>query len=152
MQKIVLTSLIALCCASAAQAQVSIKDAWVRATVAQQKVTGAFMQLNSAQDARLIEVRSPAAATVELHKMDMVDNVMKMRAVDGLDLPAGKSVELKPGGYHIMLIDLKAPVRDGDMIPISLIIEGKDKKRATIELNAIAKPLIQAENHAMHVH
>ena len=133
-----------------ANAQVTVNDAWVRATVSQQTVTGAFMQLTSAQDARLIEVRSPVAATVEMHKMEMVDNVMKMRALAELVLPAGKSVELKPGGYHLMLIDLKAQVKEGDLIPITLVIEGKDKKRQTIALNAIAKPLNQAAGSTMH--
>ncbi|CAN5904565.1 copper chaperone PCu(A)C [soil metagenome] len=133
-----------------AHAQVTVNDAWVRATVSQQTVTGAFMQLNSAQDVRLIEVRSPVAATVEMHKMEMVDNVMKMRALTELDLPAGKTVELKPGGYHLMLIDLKAQVKEGELIPITLVIEGKDKKRQTIALKAMAKPLNQAAGSAMH--
>ncbi|NMM26689.1 MAG: copper chaperone PCu(A)C [Glaciimonas sp.] len=154
MQKFILLPLVALCFISAAQAQaqVRVKDAWVRATVTQQKVTGAFMQLNSAQDARLIEARSPVAATVELHQMEMVGNVMEMRAIPGLDLPAGKTVELSPGAYHIMLIGLKAQVREGDIIPISLVIEGRDKKRETIEVKAIAKPLHQANGHLMPVH
>lgn len=136
--------------AISAQAQVTVKDAWVRSTVSQQKVTGAFMQLTSAQDVRLIEVRSSAAATVELHKMEMVDNVMKMRAVPALDLPAGKAVELNPGGYHVMLIDLKSQVKEGDLIPLTLVVEGKDKKRTMIEIKATAKPLNQAASSAMH--
>ena len=142
-------------CASAlgaAQAQVRIDDAWVRATVPQQKVTGAFMQLNSAQDARLVEARSAVAGAVEIHQMEMVGNVMKMRAVTALDLPAGKTVELKPGSYHIMLIDLKAQVREGDVIPLSLVIEGKDKKRETIEVKVTAKALNPAGMHAMPQH
>ncbi|MFZ6844405.1 copper chaperone PCu(A)C [Undibacterium sp. RuTC16W] len=136
--------------AISAQAQVTVKDAWVRSTVSQQKVTGAFMQLTSAQDVRLIEVRSSAATTVELHKMEMVDNVMKMRAVPELDLPAAKAVELKPGGYHVMLIDLKSQVKEGDLIPLTLVVEGKDKKRVMIEIKATAKPLNQAASSAMH--
>ena len=86
-------------------AQVTVKDPWVRATVSQQKATGAFMQITSAQDARLVEARSPVAGVVEVHEMTMEKDVMKMRAVKGLDLPGGKSVELKPGGYHVMLMD-----------------------------------------------
>ncbi|MGV8898649.1 MAG: copper chaperone PCu(A)C [Burkholderiaceae bacterium] len=152
MQKFILSSLIALCFTSAAQAQVSVKDAWVRATVTQQKVTGAFMQLHSAQNARLIEARSPVAATVELHQMEMVGNVMEMRAIDGLDLPAGKIVELSPGAYHLMLMGLKAQVRAGDIIPISLVIEGKDKQRKTFEVKAIARPLHQVRGDSMPGH
>ena len=144
MKKIITTTLFAMCLSSVAQAQVTVKDAWVRATVPQQKVTGAFMQITSAKEARLIGVRSTAAATVELHEMKMEGDVMKMRAINALDLPAGKTVELKPGGYHIMLIDLKTQVKEGDIIPLMLVIEGKDKKRETILLNASAKSLNQA--------
>ncbi|MFZ6653736.1 copper chaperone PCu(A)C [Undibacterium sp. TJN19] len=138
-----------LSCLGTAQAQVKVNDAWVRATVAQQKTTGAFMQITAAQDSRLVEVRSPAAATVELHQMEMKDQVMKMRAVGSLDLPAGKLIELKPGGYHVMLIDLKAQVKDGDMIPITLVIENKNRKRETLEIKALAKPLNQSSSSAM---
>lgn len=133
--------------AISAQAQVTVSDAWVRATVAQQKATGAFMQLKSVKDVRLLEVRSPVAGVAEIHKMEMADNMMKMRAVDSIDLPAGKVVELKPGAYHIMLMDLKAQVKDGDVVPVTLFVEGKDKKRETIEVKAIAKPLNQATQH-----
>ena len=98
-------------------AQVSVKEPWVRATVAQQKATGAFMQITSAQDARLVEAKSPVAGVVEVHEMVMEKDVMKMRAVPGLDLPAGKSIELKPGGYHVMLMDLKQQMKVGDSVP-----------------------------------
>ncbi|MDO8652426.1 MAG: copper chaperone PCu(A)C [Undibacterium sp.] len=152
MKKLLLSTLITVCLASTAQAQVSVKDAWVRATVAQQKVTGAFMQITSGKDTRLVEVHSSAAATVELHQMEMVGDVMKMHAIDELALPAGKTVELKPGGYHVMLMGLKAQVKEGDTIPLTLVIEGKDKKRETIELKAIAKPLNQAAMPAMQHH
>ena len=131
----------ALALATAVQAQVAVKDAWVRATVPQQKATGAFMQLTAEKDTRLVEARSPVAGVVEIHEMTMVDNVMKMRAVPGLDLPAGKAVELKPGGYHIMLIDLKGQVKEGDTVPVTLVVQGKDGKRETIEVKAPVRPL-----------
>jgi copper(I)-binding protein len=134
---------VLLCAAAAVQAQtqISVSDAWVRATVPQQKATGAFMQLTSQQDARLVEVRSPIAGSVELHQMSMTDNVMKMRQIDGLDLPAGQGVGLKPGGYHVMLFDLKAPVKAGDKVPLTLVVEGKGKERSTIEVVAVARGL-----------
>ena len=91
-------------------AQVSVKDAWVRATVPHQKATGAFLQLTAVRDSRLVAVRSPVAGSTELHEMSMANNVMKMRAVDAVELPAGKAVGLKPGEYHIMLLGVKAPV------------------------------------------
>ncbi len=127
-----------------ASAQVTVKDPWVRATVSQQKATGAFMQLTSAQDTRLVEAKSPVAGVVEVHEMSMEKDVMKMRAIAGLDLPAGKTVELKPGGYHVMLMDLKQQMKDGDTVPLTLVVEGKDKKRSTVEVKATVKPLTTA--------
>ena len=125
-------------------AQVTVKDPWVRATVPAQKATGAFMHITSAQDARLVEASSPVAGVVEVHEMTMEKDVMKMRAIKGLDLPAGKTVELKPGGYHVMLMDLKQQMKEGDTVPVTLVVEGKDKKRSTVELKAPVKPLTTA--------
>ncbi|MDP3843888.1 MAG: copper chaperone PCu(A)C [Oxalobacteraceae bacterium] len=140
MKHVILASLLALS-ATAALAQVEVKDPWVRATVQQQKTTGAFMQLSARQDARLVEVRSPAAGVVEIHQMSMANNIMRMRAVPGLDLPAGKPVDLKPGGYHIMLVNLKQQIKAGDLVPLTLVVEGKDKQRQTIALQVPARPL-----------
>lgn len=126
---------------SAALAQVEVAEPWVRATVAQQKATGAFMKLKSATDARLVEARSPAAAVVEIHEMVHDKDVMKMRQVPGLDLPAGGTVELKPGDYHIMLIDLKQPVHEGEQVDLTLVIEGKDGKRDEVAVKAPVRPL-----------
>jgi periplasmic copper chaperone A len=134
-------SLLALGFSMTAGAQVAIKDPWVRATVAQQTATGAFMQITAPTDSKLVEARSPAAGIVEIHEMKMENNVMKMRAVTGLELPAGKAVELKPGGYHVMLMDLKGQVKEGDSVPLTLVFEGKDKKRETVEIKAAAKSL-----------
>ena len=125
-------------------AQVTVKDPWVRATVSQQKATGAFMQITSAQDARLVEAKSPVAGVVEVHEMSMEKDVMKMRAIPELALPAGKAVELKPGGYHVMLMDLKQQMKEGGTVPLTLVIEGKDKKRSTVEVKASIKPLTTA--------
>ncbi len=134
-------AVLTLLLATAAFAQVNIKDPWVRATVPQQKATGAFMQITAAKDAKLVEAKSAAAAVVEIHEMAMENNVMKMRAIPGLALPAGKAVDLKPGGYHVMLIDLKAQIKAGDTIPVTLVVEGKDGKRETIEVKAAARAL-----------
>ena len=122
-------------------AQVTVKDPWVRATVPAQKATGAFMQITSAQDARLVEARSPVAGVVEVHEMVMEKEVMKMRAMKGLDLPAGKTVERKPGGYHVMLMDLKGQMKEGTTVPVTLVVESKDRKRSTVEVKAAVKPL-----------
>ena len=127
-------------------AQTTVKDPWVRATVPQQQATGAFMQLTSAQGGKLVLAQSPVAGMVEIHEMAMEGNVMTMRAVAGLDLPAGKAVELKPGGYHVMLMDLKKPLKEGEAVPLTLVVEGKDGKRQTIEVKAPVKALAAGTN------
>jgi copper(I)-binding protein len=127
--------------ASAPFAQTQLKDPWVRATVAQQKATGLFVQITSASGGRLVEARSPVAGVVEIHEMVIDGNVMKMRAIPGLDLPAGKPVELKPGGYHVMLMDLKRPLNEGDTVPVTLIVESRDGKRETIDVQAPVRAL-----------
>lgn len=121
-------------------AQVTVTDPWVRATVPAQKATGAFMQLSSKSYARLIDASSPGLRT-EIHEMAMQDNVMRMRQLDALDLPAGKTVELKPGGYHVMFFNLKKQIKEGDVIPLTLVFENKDKKRETLELKVPARAL-----------
>lgn len=122
-----------------AQAQVTVKDAWVRATVTQQKATGAFMQLQSAQDAKLVSAQSPVAAVVEVHEMSMDGGIMRMRAVPSVALPAGQAVDLKPGGFHVMLMDLKGQIKDGDTVPVTLVIEGKDGQRQSLTLSVPAR-------------
>ncbi|HQQ71865.1 MAG TPA: copper chaperone PCu(A)C [Alicycliphilus sp.] len=139
-----ITVACALLLAGVAHAQVQVQDAWVRATVPQQKATGAFMRLTAAQDTRLVSASSPVAGVTEVHEMKLVDNVMQMRAIPGLDLPAGQAVDLKPGGYHIMLLDLKQPVAQGANVPLTLVFEGKDGKRETQELQAPVRALSTA--------
>lgn len=126
-------------------AQTDVKEAWVRGTVAPQKATGAFMKITSAQGGKLVSAQSSVAGVVEIHEMAMEGNVMKMRAVPGLDLPAGKAVELKPGGYHVMLMDLKQPLKAGDTVALTLVVEGKDGKRETLEVKAPVKALDAAK-------
>jgi len=135
---------------AAAHAQVTVKDAWVRATVPQQKATGAFMQLNAAKDSKLVAASSPVTPVVEVHEMTMQDSVMKMRQIPGLDLPAGKTVELKPGGYHVMLMDLKQPMKEGDTVPLTLVFEGKDGKRESVEVKAAVRALNSTTKPAAH--
>jgi copper(I)-binding protein len=122
-------------------AQVAVKDAWIRATVPQQRSTGAFMQLTAPAPARLVQVRSAAADAVEIHEMAMAGDVMQMRQVQAIELPAGKAVELKPGGYHIMLMGLKRQVKAGDSVPLTLVFEGADQQRQTLDLQVPVRPL-----------
>ena len=122
--------------AAAAHAQVEARAAWVRGTVQGQTTAGAYMELTSGQRASLLGAESPAARSAEIHEMKMEGNVMRMRAVPRLELPPGKTVELKPGGYHMMLVDLKRPLRKGDLVPIRLKVELSDKTIKTIQVVA----------------
>lgn len=136
-----------------ALAQTTVKDPWVRGTVAQQMATGAFMTITAKGGGTLVAATSPVAGVVEIHEMTMDGTTMKMRALPkGLDLPAGKAVELKPGGYHVMLMDLKAPLKTGESVDIILVVEGKDGKRETILLKAPVKALgsAHAAGHGGH--
>lgn len=126
---------------AAAQAEVTVKDAWVRGTTPAQKATGAFMEITSSEAASLLSAASPLAGVVEVHSMKMEDGVMKMRALRKMDLPAGKAVKLQPGGNHIMLMDLKQQMKKGDVVPITLKVEGMDKKVQTIEIKAEVRDL-----------
>ena len=94
---------------------------WARATAPQQKVGGAYVTLTSPAGDRLLGASSPVAGKAGLHEMRMDGNVMRMRELaDGLPLPAGQAVALAPGGYHIMLMDLKQPLVAGQVIPVQL--------------------------------
>ena len=148
MQKTVAT--LALLLAFGAQAQTTVKDPWVRGTVAGQKATGMFGQIVSTSGGKLVSASSPVAGVVEVHEMVMDGNVMKMRAVTGLELPAGKAVELKPGGYHVMLMDLKQELKAGDSVPLTLVIEGAGGKRETLEVKAPVKALADSSGHKKH--
>jgi copper(I)-binding protein len=121
---------------TAAVAQsVDVKDAWARSTVQGQKATGAFMKLTAKDGAKLVGASSPAAGVVEVHEMKMEGDVMKMRAIPGgLDLPAGKAVELKPGGYHVMLMDLKAPLAKDTTVPLTLVFKDAKGVESKVEL------------------
>jgi periplasmic copper chaperone A len=146
-----LIAALALAAASlGASAQTTVKDAWVRGTVAQQKATGMFAQITSTAGSKLVSASSPAAGVVEIHEMAMEGSVMKMRAVPGLDLPAGKPVELKPGGYHVMLMDLKQPLKEGDTVAVTLVIQGGDGKKENVEVKAPVKALASGQHHMKH--
>ena len=108
---------------SASQAHVVVTGAWVRATVPNQQATGAFMQLLSKKDTTLVSARSDIAGIVEVHEMKMENDVMRMRAVDGLKLPANQLVELKSGGYHLMMMDLKKQLKVGTEAQITLVFK-----------------------------
>jgi copper(I)-binding protein len=126
--------------AVAAAAQVEVTDAWVRGTVAGQQSSGAFMKLTAPAGARLVAAASPVAKVVEIHEMKMQGGVMNMRAIDALDLPAGKPVTLAPGGYHVMLMGLAKPLAEGERVPLTLTVEDKSG-RHDIKVDAPVRAL-----------
>jgi copper(I)-binding protein len=127
---IALTASLVIASHVAAQT-VTISNAWVRATVQGQKATGAFMTVTSKENAKLLSASTPVAGIVEIHEMKMDKDVMKMAALpNGLDLPAGKAVDLKPGGYHIMLMDLKLPLNKDVGVPLTLTFQDSNGKKS----------------------
>lgn len=106
-----------------ASAQVQVEGAWVRPTVQGQLASGGFMKLTAKETTRLVRVSTPAAGVTEIHEMKMEGDIMKMRAVTGLDLPGGTAVELKPGSYHLMLMDLKAPLAKDSVLPMTFVFK-----------------------------
>ena len=134
---------------------VKVEGAWARATVQGQKGTGAFMNITAKAGTRLVGVSSPVAGVAEVHEMKMENDIMKMRAVPALDLPAGQTVSLKPGGYHIMLMDLKAPLAKDSTVPMTLRF--KDAKGVESKLDLVlpvglAAPGAVAGTAAEHKH
>ena len=115
---------------------VQVKDAWVRPTVAGQKSSGAYMKLTAKATQRLVGISTPVAGVAEVHEMKMEGDVMKMRALPALDLPAGKTVELKSGGYHVMLMDLKQPLAAGGTVPLTLLFKDAKGVESKVTLNA----------------
>jgi copper(I)-binding protein len=134
-------------------ADIEVAQVWSRATAPQQDSAMVDMRITSKQAASLVGVTTPAAASVELHTMSHDHGMMKMREVKSIDLPAGKAVSLGESGYHLMLIGLKAPLKAGSNIPLTLTIKtGKDTVK--VETQADVKPLTDSgeEAHSHHHH
>jgi len=120
--------------AAAAHAQVEVKDAWVRTAVPGQSGTGAFMSITAKNGAKLVGASSPVAGVVEVHEMKVDGDVMRMRAVPALDLPAGQAVQLKPGGYHVMLMELKQALPKGATVPLTLTFKDAKGQESKVAL------------------
>ena len=142
--------LISLASLPAWAANISVTNAWARATMPGQPVGGAYMKIQSDADARLLSASSSAIPRVEVHEMKMDGDVMRMREVKAIDLPKGKTVSLEPGGYHIMLMGLKKPITAGEVIPLTLVVES-DGKKQTVEVKAEVRAMnggaMQHHNH-----
>lgn len=147
MNKLAVIALLLLTGAASAGAErVSVDDAWIRATVPGQKVAGAYMAIRTDFDGQLVAVASPRAARTEIHEMRMDGQIMRMRPVSAVPLTADKTTELKPGGLHIMLVNLAQPIRAGEKIPLELVIE-RDGKRARVPVMAEARSAVPVSRH-----
>jgi copper(I)-binding protein len=141
---------LALLCGAAQAQTVEVKDAWVRTSVQGQKSTGAFMKITAKENMKLVSASSPVAGVVEVHEMKMEGDIMKMRAVKGgLDLPAGKTVELSPGGYHMMMMDLKAALPKDSTVPLTLVFKDAKGVESKVELKV---PVALSMDASMHKH
>lgn len=153
MQRSLIATLFMLSLGVAGAQSVDVKDAWARATVPGQKATGAFMKLTAREDAKLVGVSSPVAGVSEVHEMKMDGDVMKMRAVQGgLDLPAGKTVELKPGGYHVMLMELKSPLAKDSTVPVTLVFKDAKGVESKLDLSLPVSAMVPAGGKGAHQH
>ncbi len=122
-----------------AWAQIKVENAWVRATVPKQQATGAFMKITSVEAVKLVAVTTVLAKTNEIHEMKMEGDVMKMRAhLNGLDIPANTTVELKSGGYHVMMMELEQTIKAGDTVPLQLQFINAKGNKQVLTVNAKA--------------
>lgn len=130
-----LLCVVCLCAGFSAHAAppIKISSDWVRATAPGQDVGAAYMTLKSPVDAKLVKVESDIAKSVEIHSMSMKDGVMQMRMLDVLPLPAHKEVALEPGGFHLMLFDLKAPLKAGSKVKFKLHVQDSTGKEQIIQ-------------------
>jgi len=145
--KLAAALLISLASLPAWAANVSVTNAWVRATMPGQPVGGAYMKIQSDADARLLSASSSAVPRVEVHEMKMDGDVMRMREVQAIELPKGKTVSLEPGGYHIMLMNLPKPIAAGEIIPLTLVVESGGKQQ-TVEVKVEARAANPSMQHS----
>ncbi len=114
-------------------------EPWAKATVPGQKVGGVYMNIVARENLRLTAVKSPAAETAEVHQMKMENGMMRMRAVTSLELPAGKTVKLEPGGYHVMLFDLKQSLVAGQKLKLELTVEDASRRQHKVAVEALVR-------------
>lgn len=139
----------AACFSSGALAAESLTatNAWVRAPAPGQKIVGAYLELTSSRAGALAAVSSPVASRVEMHTMTLEDGVMRMRAVERIDLPAKATVKLAPGGLHLMLIDLKQSLKAGDKVPLMLTLRVPGAPDETLAVEADVRSLLTVPVH-----
>ena len=146
MTSLVFATLIAGVLATASRAQdvkagdLVISQAWTRATPGGAKIGGGFVTIENKGSApdKLIGANSDGAGKIEVHEMSMDNGVMKMRPVEGgLTIDPGKSVKLAPGGYHLMMMDLKSPLKQGDKMPVTLEFEKAGKVAISLDVQGV---------------
>lgn len=130
------------------QAQVQIDKPWARATAPGSKVAGGYMLIrNQGAADRLVAASSPAAARVELHVHINDNGVMKMREVPGYDVPANGSFELKPGGAHLMFMDIKRPFKEGEKVAVKLKFEKAGEVSAEFHVGRLGESAAPTGHH-----
>ena len=144
-----LVALWLLSAGSIARAGVEVSGAWARATMPGQKVAGVYMQLRSDVQARLVGVKTDAAKTAEVHQMSHEGGVMRMRRLESLDLPTGKTVTLAPGGYHLMLLDILRPLKAGERVSVTLVLD-EGGKRVELPVQAEVRSVMEEGEHSHH--
>jgi periplasmic copper chaperone A len=125
-RRTLITALLSLGSAAFAQTQTApkVEAAWARPTVNGQAGGGGFLKITgTSQPDRLLSITAKISKAVELHSMEMEGNVMRMRQIDAIEIPAGKTVELKPGGLHVMFVGLTQTLKNGATIPLTLRFE-----------------------------
>jgi copper(I)-binding protein len=134
-----------------AAAQTRVEDPWVRATVAGQPSSGAFMRITADTDSTLLNVTSPVVKDVQIHEMSMTNDVMRMGPVDAVPLPAGKTVALDPDGYHVMLMGLNGQIKEGDQVPLTLTVKNAKGETEVVNVTAPARgamaPMDMSHDH-----
>lgn len=140
--------------AAAWRARPSVEGQWVRASVPGQQSTGAFMRITAKEPTQLVSVSSPVARAADVHEMKMEGDVMRMRPAGIIDLPVGRAFELTPGGYHLMLQDLKKPLEAGSTVPITLVFRNAKGVESRVELRAAValQPPVGGGMPGMHKH
>ncbi len=155
MKKILFAGLLAVLAAAQAHAEdVKISKAWTRATAPGQDSAAVQLVITSKKDATLVGVASGSAQSAEIHSMVMEGDMMKMRAIDSLPLPAKTPVALGEDGYHLMLIGLKKPLKAGHKLPFAVTVKFADGKTVVLKELAVIKPLetVSNEGHEHHHH
>lgn len=146
---------LALSCGTTLAQALKVEQAWARPTVQGQTAGGGFLRIVGGAGAdRLVSARADIAARVELHTMTMDGDVMRMREIDAIEVPAGRTVELKPGGLHLMFMDLKTPLAAGTRFPLTLRFEKAGEVRVEVPVQRMppAGASAGAGHHGSHRH